>query len=66
MNKSEKSARIPANGEVAARVEAILARLSLAEKIGQLAQIGGADWNQGPKPEDVIRQGGAGSVLVAE
>ena len=63
MNKSEKSATTPANGEVAARVEAILARLSLAEKIGQLAQIGGAEWNEGPKPEDVIRQGGAGSVL---
>jgi beta-glucosidase len=63
MNKSEKSATTPSNGEVAARVEAILARLSLVEKIGQLAQIGGAEWNQGPRPEDVIRQGGAGSVL---
>lgn len=47
----------------AARVEALLARMSLAEKVGQLNQIGGADWSQGPKPEDVIRQGGAGSVL---
>jgi beta-glucosidase len=37
--------------------------MSLEEKIGQLNQIGGAPWNQGPRPEDVIRKGGAGSVL---
>ena len=49
--------------EVARRVEALLGQMSLAEKVGQLTQIGGASWNQGPKPEDVIRQGGAGSVL---
>lgn len=47
----------------AARVEALLARMSLAEKVGQLNQIGGAEWSPGPKPEDIIRQGGAGSVL---
>ncbi len=40
-----------------------LSRMSLDDKIGQLTQIGGATWNQGPKPEDVIRKGGAGSVL---
>ena len=48
---------------IAARVDQILAGLSLTEKIGQLNQIGGAAFVQGPKPEDVIRAGGAGSVL---
>ena len=37
--------------------------MSLEEKIGQLTQIGGASFVPGPKPEDVIRKGGAGSVL---
>jgi beta-glucosidase len=37
--------------------------MSLEDKIGQLTQIGGADFFPGPKPEDVIRKGGAGSVL---
>src|SRR5512136_2274893 len=63
MTKPETAASVPANIEVAERVEALLGRMSLEEKVGQLAQIGGADWNQGPKPEDVIRKGGAGSVL---
>ncbi len=63
VTKSEKPAATSANSAVAARVEALLEKMSLAEKVGQLAQIGGANWNQGPKPEDVIRQGGAGSVL---
>lgn len=48
---------------VAARVEAILSKLSLEEKIGQLYQAGGFDFVPGPKPEDVVRQGMAGSVL---
>lgn len=46
-----------------ARVDKILKGLSLAEKIGQLVQVGGADFIPGPKPEDIIRRGGAGSVL---
>lgn len=50
-------------GAVHERVEALLRNMSLTEKVGQLTQIGGASWNQGPKPEDVIRRGGAGSVL---
>jgi len=54
---------VPNNAEVAARVEELLRRLSLEEKIGQLTQIGGADWNMGADPEGVIRKGGAGSVL---
>jgi beta-glucosidase len=49
--------------EVAARVEALLGKLSLEEKIGQLAQIGGLSFIPGPKPEEIIRKGGAGSVL---
>ncbi len=66
MNKTKKAgtaASAPSETEVATRVDAILAKMSLAEKVGQLAQIGGADWNQGPKAEDIIRKTGAGSVL---
>lgn len=37
--------------------------MSLDEKIGQLTQAGGADWVIGPKVDDVVRKGGAGSVL---
>src|SRR5512143_2796614 len=58
-----KATSIPSDAEVSARVETLLGKMSLAEKVGQLTRIGGADWNQGPKPEDVIRKGGAGSVL---
>ena len=57
------AAPVPSEAEVAACVEALLGRMSLEEKVGQLTQIGGAAFNQGPKPEDVIRKGGAGSVL---
>ena len=49
--------------EIEVRVEALMERMSLEEKIGQLTQIGGASFFPGPKPEDVIRKGGAGSVL---
>jgi beta-glucosidase len=37
--------------------------MSLEEKIGQLTQISGAPFFPGPKPEEIIRKGGAGSVL---
>ena len=63
MNRAGTTKSVRSETEIAERVEALLSRLSLAEKIGQLAQIGGADWNQGPKPEDIIRQGGVGSIL---
>jgi len=53
----------PSEADVAARVEALLKRMSLEEKIGQLTQIGGASFVVGPKPQEVIRKGGAGSVL---
>lgn len=54
---------VPSEAEVARRVEALLEKMSLAEKVGQLTQISGAPWDKGPKPEDIIRKGGAGSVL---
>src|SRR5512133_4404267 len=60
LNQTEAA---PSEAAVNARVAELLGRMSLAEKVGQLAQIGGADWNQGPKPEEVIRKVGAGSVL---
>jgi beta-glucosidase len=58
-----QSAPVPSEAEVAARVEALLGRMSPEEKIGQLTQIGAASFVPGPKPADVIRKGGAGSVL---
>jgi len=54
---------ILSEAEVAARVEALMGRMSLDDKVGQLTQIGVASWVSGPKPEEVIRKGGAGSVL---
>lgn len=56
-------AAILSDTEVSNRVEALLGKMSLEEKVGQLTQVGGADFMPGPKPEDVIRRGGAGSVL---
>jgi beta-glucosidase len=57
------AAPVLSEAEVAARVEALLGRMSLEEKIGQLTQIGAASFVPGPKPADIIRKGGAGSVL---
>jgi beta-glucosidase len=53
----------PSQTQVAERVEAILSRLTLADKVGQLTQIGGADFIPGANPVEIIRSGGAGSVL---
>ncbi len=50
--------------QVSARVNALLAQMTLQEKIGQLTQLGAGDL--GPdlgRPEDHIRRGEAGSVL---
>jgi beta-glucosidase len=58
-----KQLGIPSETEVVERVEALLRRMSLAEKVGQLTQIGVADFFPGAPPEDIIRSGGAGSVL---
>jgi beta-glucosidase len=66
MNKVKKAGTavsVPSKTEVDKRVEALLERMSLAEKVGQLTQIGGADFIPGPMPEEIIRRGGAGSVL---
>lgn len=48
---------------VAARVKTLLKRMTLAEKVGQLTQLGVADFFPGPDPVEVLRQGGAGSIL---
>jgi beta-glucosidase len=54
----------PTDAEVKSRVDAILARLTLEEKIGQLNQAGALAFIPGaPKVEDVVRKGAAGSVL---
>ncbi len=63
MNKAGMGASAPPEAEIAERVETLLERMSLSEKVGQLTQIGGADFVPGPRPEEVIRRGGAGSVL---
>ncbi|MBN1261113.1 MAG: beta-glucosidase BglX [Anaerolineae bacterium] len=63
MDKTGIGAAVPPETGVAGRVAALLARMSLAEKVGQLAQISGADFMPGPKAEELIRKGGAGSVL---
>jgi beta-glucosidase len=58
-----QAAPVLSDAEVAARVEALLGRMSLDEKIGQLTQVGAFEFLPGPKPAEVIRKGGAGSVL---
>ncbi|MEZ4709579.1 MAG: beta-glucosidase BglX [Caldilineaceae bacterium] len=63
MQQAEKVIAAPSETEVAERVDALLGRMSLAEKIGQLNQVGGADFAPGPPAADQIRVGGAGSVL---
>ena len=49
--------------QVSVKVEALLKKMSLEEKVGQLNQVGGAAFSPGPAAEDQIRKGGAGSVL---
>jgi beta-glucosidase len=48
---------------VKTRVDALLGRMSLDEKIGQLTQVWGLDLMQGPKPEELARKGLVGSLL---
>ncbi len=50
------------DAEVARRVEALLARMTLEEKVGQLTQVAGGLF-PGAKPEEALRKGGAGSIL---
>ncbi len=61
--KKVQKPKLTAEQKIAARVKDIMKRMSLEEKIGQLTQISGAPWIPGPNPEEVIRKGGAGSVL---
>jgi len=66
MNETKKvksALSAPSEAAIAERVKALLEQMSLAEKIGQLAQISGAEYMPGPKAEDIIRKNGAGSVL---
>lgn len=63
MKRSGTETAVSTESEVAARVETLLGQMSLVEKIGQLNQVGGVAFAPGPKAEDQIRVGGAGSVL---
>lgn len=54
----------PAEARIKARVDALLARMTLDEKIGQLNQAGALAMAPGSaRIEDIVRKGGAGSVL---
>ncbi|HTX89598.1 MAG TPA: beta-glucosidase BglX, partial [Anaerolineales bacterium] len=59
--KTTKAA--PSEKEIAKRVDALLKKMSIEAKIGQLSQLAGADFLPGPKVEETIRKYGAGSVL---
>ena len=63
MKQAGTAVSVPSETDVTEQVEALLRRMSLEEKIGQLNQVGGADFSPGPRAEDQIRKGGAGSVL---
>lgn len=52
----------PPAEQVARKVDALLAQMTLEEKVGQLTQIAGA-LIPGARPEETLRKGGAGSVL---
>jgi len=53
-----------ADAKVKARVSALLATMTLEEKVGQLEQISGAAFFPGAKPPaETIKAGGAGSLL---
>jgi len=53
----------PSDAQVRARVDALVAQMTLEEKVGQLTQAGGISFGGGPGPEEALRKGGAGSVL---
>ena len=62
--KAQAAPPAPTDAEVKARVEALLKKMTLDEKIGQLNQPGALAMAPGSaKLEDVVRKGGAGSVL---
>ncbi len=62
MEKSKQSSAVSAK-ETEERVESLLKKMSLEEKIAQLNQVSGATFFPGPKGEDIIRKSGAGSIL---
>jgi beta-glucosidase len=51
------------DAQVRQRVDELLSKMTLEEKIGQLVQLGGSSFIAGPKPEDLLRKGVGGSVL---
>jgi beta-glucosidase len=58
------SAPSQSDAQVAERVESLLRQMTLDEKIGQITQVGPDPVGPfGPQPEELIRQGRAGSVL---
>jgi len=59
----KKTKNSEAEKKISAKVDALLKKMSLEEKVGQLNQVGGAAFSPGPAAEDQIRKGGAGSVL---
>jgi beta-glucosidase len=62
-NKVRTAASVPSEAEITQRVELILGHMGLKEKVGQLTQVGGVAFFPGQNIEDLIRGGGAGSVL---
>ncbi len=62
MEKSKQSSALSTK-EIEGRVESLLKKMSLEEKIAQLNQVSGASFFPGPKGEDIIRKSGAGSIL---
>ncbi len=61
---STMAAQTAVNRDIKAKVDSLLGRMTLDEKIGQLAQVGGlAFLPDAPKPEDAIRKNQAGSIL---
>ncbi|MBI2510682.1 MAG: beta-glucosidase BglX [Opitutae bacterium] len=61
--QSSDAAPATADAEITRRADALLARMTLEEKIGQLTQIGPSPRSPEVKSEDLVRQGGAGSML---
>ena len=59
---AQPSGAPPTDAQVSAKVEALLAQMTLEEKVGQLAQAAGA-LIPGANPEAALRAGSAGSVL---
>jgi hypothetical protein len=59
----EKTMRTISETEVKSRVEALLGRMSLEEKIDQFTEIALLDFMPGPDPAEMIRQGRVGAFM---